>query len=276
MENTDKVPVFPQGAYNPVDICFNNVIIGLYIWFITMIQKMDDQFPDHVDSHLSYWSICWVFWGNPIKNREEVSLLLFPHMSFNLTHCEVQVSLSSHPHLSFTLAGLRSGICCCRAVAKLCLTLCDSMDCSMPGSPVLQFAQIHVLEWCYLTISSSTSPCSFCLQFFPASGSFPVSQLFASGGQSIEASASASALPVNTQGWFPLGPTSLISFQSTGLSRVFSSTILWSSAFFMVQLSHIFFTLSDVLLSVSLSTFYWQSSKTHLEERDLNGDVFHK
>ena len=148
MENTDKVPVFPQGAYNPVDICFNNVMICLYILFITMIQKMDDQFPDHVDSHLLYWSICWVFRGNPIKNREEVSRWLFPHMSFNLTHREVQVSLSSHPHLSFTLAGLISGICCCRAVAKLCLTLCDSMDCSMPGSPVLhclpEFAQTHV------------------------------------------------------------------------------------------------------------------------------------
>ena len=54
MEKTDKIPVFPQGTYNPVDICFNNVIICLYILFITMIQKMDDQFPDHVDSHLLY------------------------------------------------------------------------------------------------------------------------------------------------------------------------------------------------------------------------------
>ena len=51
MEKTDKIPVFPQGTYNPVDICFNNVIICLYILFITMIQKMDDQFPDHVDSY---------------------------------------------------------------------------------------------------------------------------------------------------------------------------------------------------------------------------------
>ena len=82
MEKTDKIPVFPQGAYNPVDICFNNVIICLYILFTTMIQKMDDQFPDHVDSHLLYWSTCWFFWGNPIKNQEEVGLWLFPHMSF--------------------------------------------------------------------------------------------------------------------------------------------------------------------------------------------------
>ena len=130
--------------------------------------------------------------------------------------------------------------------------------------------------WCHPTVSSSIARLSSYPQSFAESGSLPVSQLFASGGQSTEASASASALSVNTQGWFPLGLTSLISFQSTGLSRVFSSTVLWSSPFSMVQLSHIFFTLSDVLLSVSLSTFYWQSSKTHLEEKDLNGDVFHK
>ena len=78
--------------------------------------------------------------------------------------------------------------------------------------------------WCYLTISSSVSPFSFCLQSFPASGSFPVSQLFASGGQSIGASASASVLSVNIQGWFPLGLTGFISLQSKGLSSVFSST----------------------------------------------------
>ena len=79
-------------------------------------------------------------------------------------------------------------------------------------------------QWCYLTISSSTIAFSFCLQSVPASGSFPVSWLFTSGGQSIEASASASALPMNVHSWFPLRLTSLISLQSKGLSRVFSST----------------------------------------------------
>ena len=77
--------------------------------------------------------------------------------------------------------------------------------------------------WCHPTISSSiiafSSP-----QSYPASGSFPVSWLFTSGGQSIRASASASVLPMNIQGWFPLGLTSLISLLSKGLSRVFSST----------------------------------------------------
>ena len=85
--------------------------------------------------------------------------------------------------------------------------------------------------WCYSTISSSAASFSLCLQSFPASGSFPVSQLFTSGGQSIGASASASVLSMNIQGWFPFALTGWISLQSKGLSRVFSSTqpSLWSS-----------------------------------------------
>ena len=82
-------------------------------------------------------------------------------------------------------------------------------------------------QWCHPTISSSVIPFSSCLQSFPASGSFPVSQkawFFASGGQSIGASASASVLPMNIQDWFPLGLTGLISLQSKGPSRVFSNT----------------------------------------------------
>ena len=101
-------------------------------------------------------------------------------------------------------------ICYC-SVAKSCPTLCDPMDCSTPGSSVLhrrpEFAQTHVcwVSDAYLTISSSVTPFSSCLHSFPASGSFPVSRLFASGGQSIGASASASVLPMSIQGWFPLG-----------------------------------------------------------------------
>ena len=99
--------------------------------------------------------------------------------------------------------------------------------------------------WCYPTISSSVIPFS-CLQSFPASGSFPMSQFFPSGGQSIGVSASASVLPMNIQDWFPLGLTGLISLQSKGLSKVFSNTttaskasILRCSAFFMAQLTSI-------------------------------------
>ena len=78
-------------------------------------------------------------------------------------------------------------------------------------------------QWCHPTISSSVVPFS-CPQSFPASGSFPMSQLFASGGQSTGVSASTSVLPMNTQDWSPLGWTSRISLQSKGLSRVFSNT----------------------------------------------------
>ena len=81
--------------------------------------------------------------------------------------------------------------------------------------------------WCYVTILSSVFPFSSCPQSFPASGSFPMSRLFTSGGQSIGASASASVLPgLNIQGWFPLGLSGLISLLSKGLSRVFSNTTI--------------------------------------------------
>ena len=86
-------------------------------------------------------------------------------------------------------------------------------------------------QWYYLTIRSSATLFSFCLQSFPASGSFPMSQFFASGGQSTGASASASVLPTYIQGWFPLGWTGLISLQSKGLSRVFSSTTIQKHQF---------------------------------------------
>ena len=88
------------------------------------------------------------------------------------------------------------------------------------------------IELVTLTISSSAAQSSFCLQSFPAPGSFPVSRLFASGGQSIRASTSASVLPKSSQGWFPLRLTSFISLLSKGLSRVFSSTTVWKHLFF--------------------------------------------
>ena len=87
------------------------------------------------------------------------------------------------------------------------------------------------------TISSSVVPYSSCLQSFPALGSFPMSQLFASGGQSIGVLASTSVLPMNTQDWFPLGRTGWISLQSKGLSRVFSNTTVQKHQFFCAQLS---------------------------------------
>ena len=92
-------------------------------------------------------------------------------------------------------------------------------------------------QWGYLTILSSATLLSFCLPSFPASGTFPVSWLFASGGWSTSVSASAPVVPMNIQGWFPLGLTVLISLQSKGLSGIFSSTAIQKHQFFGSQLS---------------------------------------
>ena len=109
--------------------------------------------------------------------------------------------------------------CCadCCSVAKSCPTLCGTVNCSMPGLPALhhlpELAQTHA-HWVGDAIQPShplVTPFSSCLQSFPASGSFPMSRLFTSGGQSIGASASPSVLPVNIQGWFPLELTGSVS-----------------------------------------------------------------
>ena len=92
-------------------------------------------------------------------------------------------------------------------------------------------------RWCHPTILSSVIPFSSCPQSLPASGSFPMSQLFASGGQNIGVSASASVFPMNIQDLFPLGWTGWISLQSKGLSRVFSNTTVQKHQFFRAQLS---------------------------------------
>ena len=142
--------------------------------------------------------------------------------------------------------------------------LCNPIDCSMPGFPVLhyfpEFTQTHV-HWIDDAIQPShplslPSP----LQSFPASGSFPVSQLFLSRGQSIETSASASVLPMNIQGWLPLGLISLISLLSKGFFKSLlqhhslKASVLWHSAFFMFQLSHPFMT-TGKNIALSMQTF---------------------
>ena len=129
---------------------------------------------------------------------------------------------------------------CCCSVAQSCLTLCN------PWTAVRQTSLSFTISWSLLKFMCIESvmpsnhlvlchPFSSCLQSFPASGSFPMSWLFASGGQSIGASASASVLPVNIQDWFHLGLTSLISLQSKGLSRVFSNTTVQKHKLFGTQ-----------------------------------------
>ena len=126
------------------------------------------------------------------------------------------------------------------SVAQLCPILCNPMNCSMPGLPVhhqlSEFTQTHVHRVSD-KISSSVVPFASCPQSLPASGSFPMSQLFAWDGHIIGVSASTSVLPVNTQDWSPLGWTGWISLQSKGLSRVFSNTTVQKHQFFSTQLS---------------------------------------
>ena len=114
------------------------------------------------------------------------------------------------------------------------------MNCTMPHCPS-PTPRVHPnscpsSRWYHPAISSSIVPFSSHLQSFPASGSFQMSQFFASGGQTIGVSASASVLPMNIQDWFPLGLTWLISLQSKGLSRVFSNTTVQKHQFFGAQL----------------------------------------
>ena len=115
-------------------------------------------------------------------------------------------------------------------------------------------------QWCHLTISSSVVPFFSSLQFFPASESFPVSQFFTSGGQSIGVSASTSVLPMNTQDWSPFGWTGWISWQSNGLSRVFFNTTVQKHQFFSTQLSlwfssHIHMWLLEKIIVLTIRIF---------------------
>ena len=150
-------------------------------------------------------------------------------------------------------------------VAQLCLTLCDPMDCSMPGFPVphhlLEFVHVHPLnQWCHSTISFSEPLFSLSPQSFPTSETFPMSQLFASNDKNARASASASVLPVNIHSQSPLKWTGLISLLSKGLSGVFFSTtvwrhqFLWCSAFFTVQLSQPYVTTGRTI-ALTMLTF---------------------
>ena len=156
------------------------------------------------------------------------------------------VSLTLHPYLLKQLVKFS-------LVAQSCPTLCNPMNRSTPGFPVHhqlpEFTQTHV-HWVGDAIQPShhllsPSPPTFNLSK-PASGSFPMSWLFAPGGQSTGTSASASVLTMNIQNWFPLGWTGWISFQSKGLSRVFSNTTGQKHQFFSTQFFLSSLTVTDV------------------------------
>ena len=134
------------------------------------------------------------------------------------------------------------------------------MDCSTPGpspTPGVYLNSCPLSRWCHPTISSSVIPFSSCLHSYPASGSFPMSLLFASDGLSTVASAP--ALLMNIQGWLPLGLTSLISLQSKGFSSLLQhhnskASILQCSAFFMAHISHPYMTTRKTI-TLTIQTF---------------------
>ena len=149
-------------------------------------------------------------------------------------------------------------MCCCCSFSKLYPTLCVSMNCIMPILHYLpEFAQG---QWCYLTTSPSAPSSSFCLQSFPASGSFPMSQLFLSGGQSIRVSTSVG--PMNIEDWFPLGLADFISLKFKGLSRVFSSNTIGKHQFFVTQPSY-----GPTLTSIHN---YWKNHNFNYRNQDTN------
>ena len=176
--------------------------------------------------------------------------ILFAHLYYNNNHNStlLQVSVCTTcqemlNHLKIIPSINHKACCWYYSAAQSCPAICDPMDCSTPGFPVLHHlpepAQTHV-HWVIDAIQPSQpllSPFPSCPQSFPASGSFPMSQLFTSGGQSLGTSASASVLPMHIQVWFPLGVTGLISLPSKSLLLHHSSiaSMLQCSAFLMVQ-----------------------------------------
>ena len=154
----------------------------------------------------------WVFY----KFFSPIFPSLDSNAAWNLDHaldeCEASSSSGSRSHMApiLRMANKLYGVsfCCCCLVTMVCQTLCNSMDCSMPDFPVPHHLPVCPSScplnwWCHPTVSSSVTLFSFCLQPFPASGSFPMSQMFASGSQNIGASALESVLPMCIYGWFP-------------------------------------------------------------------------
>ena len=164
--------------------------------------------------------------------------------------CYKWTSHSCNKGVSFLLVS--KGWCYFCSVTKSCPILCNPCTAAHQGplSSTISWSLLKCMSlswWCYLKISSPAVPFSFYLQPFPASGSFPVGQLFTSGGQSRGASPLASVLPMNIQGLFPLRLTGLIFLQSRGLHSLLQhhnlkASILWPSGFFMVQLSYLYMT----------------------------------
>ena len=186
--------------------------------------------------HLSLRNRPHITWA-PVMPGTRDLLMLTVHVSVS------QKNISCHDFFKLYLTNLTTLF---SSVQFSCSVVSNSLwphepqharpPCPSP-TPRVYSNSCPLCQWCYPTISSPVVPFSSCPQSFPASESFPMSQLFTSGSQSIGVSASTSVLPMNTQDWSPLGWTGWISLQSKGLTRVFSNTTVQKHQFFGTQLS---------------------------------------
>ena len=174
------------------------------------------------------------------SRQESWSKLPYPSPEYILNPRSKPVSLTS-PVLVGGFFTTSATNCSIQSLSCVLLFVTQGLQHARPPcpstTPGVYSNSCPLSRWCHPTISSSVIPFSSCLQSFPSSGSFQMSQFFAAGGQSIEVSASGSVLSMNIQDWFPLEWTGLISLQSKGLSRVFSNTTVQKHQFFGTQLS---------------------------------------
>ena len=172
------------------------------------------------------------------KAEKDLHMLLsISVLSFSVEYRDISCSPSFRPPRLVLISAVQFS-----SVAQFCPTLCNLLNHSTSGLPVhhqltVQPNPCPLSQWYHLTISSSVVPFFSCPQSFPVTGSFQMSQLFASSGQSIGVSASKSVLPMKTQDWSPLGWTGWISLQFKGLSRDFSNITVQNHQLFGIQLS---------------------------------------
>ena len=204
-------------------------LLNLYLQFSFLSYR-------HIYPAACFTSLPKIYWNVKfnLPYTKLIIWLIFPHCAGRSVIWPICASL-------FCLVKC---ICCCCWLVTQSYHMSDSLQtrglqharlpCPSPSSGACS-SSCPLSRWCHPTISSSVVPVSSCLQSFPASGSFPVSQLFKSGGQSIGASVSASVPPMNIQDWLSLGLTSLISLQSKGLLRLFSNITVQKHQFLGTQ-----------------------------------------
>ena len=220
------------------DIFQNSELFRFYIVDIEqnfVIKHSNIYAGKSMNIHIAYKTWVWVSFCGQVNSGQVKSGITDKGLQWNFClHVFLNTDIVMRNCEPLSVLGSVS------SVTQSCPTLCDPMNRSMPGLPVHhqlpEFTPSHPSsQWCHPAISSSGIPFSSCPQSFPASESFPMSQLFAWGGQSTGVSASASVPPKKSQGWSPSEWTSWISLPSKGLSRVFSNTTLQKHQFFGAQ-----------------------------------------